>query len=225
MDGSHGPSESSSLHAALGNRLRRVADDRGGCSMHRAKSFCEEDLASCSETTMHRNSSIDNLLASGMINAGEGAYQFLAHSIRWAPPYIFLMLSYQFYLSLSPFKIQFLTDLLWVNSEIDLVELDNEDNAPVSKLPINAHIRRQYSLISTLESYRLREHAASQVGGQPDCAGGESYDRLDSWRSGAGCGSNATDKRWYTSKHFSRSKETMQPMRRSAQHLNLQSMQ
>ena len=37
------------------------------------------NLEDCS---MKRNSSIDNLLASGMLNAGEGASLFLAHSLR-----------------------------------------------------------------------------------------------------------------------------------------------
>jgi len=95
-------SEAALLHASLGSRLRRVADERAGCSPSMRRSFCEEDFACFPEevTAMHRNSSIDNLLASGVINAGEGAYQFLAHSI----------------------------------SEIDLVELDHDDNAPVSSV-------------------------------------------------------------------------------------------
>ena len=42
----------------------------------------EESKCFVEENTIKKNSSIDNLLATGVLNAGEGAYQFLAHSLR-----------------------------------------------------------------------------------------------------------------------------------------------
>jgi hypothetical protein len=80
---------------AVDSRIRSFVVDGGALNLSAdrpRRTISQDNLRDCvpEETSGHqeicsmqRNSSIDNLLASGMLNPGEGAYQFLAHSIRY----------------------------------------------------------------------------------------------------------------------------------------------